>query len=149
MLGTREINSNPRKATMRKMASCVWSICILTHLALTGVIGLRFALDLLHARKGEASPGQLLHHLGLWVLLQLGVRVGWRGPGTGSAPLRQDALVHLLSIPCPCESFVDHTKTLRKLRSTRYRFFPPRPRGGCGGKKRYRSALVRQRSGSW
>src|SRR5687768_15506975 len=112
MLGTREINSNPRKATMRKMASCVWSICNLTHLALTGGIGLRFALDLLHARKGEASPGQLLHHLGLWVLLQLGVRADGCGSGTRPAPLRQDTLVHLLSTPCPREWFVGHENTV-------------------------------------
>lgn len=30
---------------------------------------------LLHTREGEDPPGQPLHHLGLWVLLQLGVWV--------------------------------------------------------------------------
>src|SRR5829696_1042741 len=73
------------------------------------------ARALLHARKGEDPPGKLLHHLGLWVLLQLGVRVGGRGSGTGPAPLRQDAFVHLLFYTLPLRisrrSYEHSTKT--------------------------------------
>jgi hypothetical protein len=82
------------------------------------------ARTLLHARKSEDPLSQLLHHLGLWIVLQLGVRVGRRCPRPGPAPLRQDALVHLSSTPA-CESVVGHTITLRKPGPTRYRFIPP------------------------
>src|SRR5215211_77293 len=82
------------------------------------------ARTLLHTSEGEDPLGQLLHHLGLWVLLQLGVWVGRCGSGARPAPLRQDAFVHLLSTPS-CDSVVGHTNTLRKLGSTPHRFLPP------------------------
>src|SRR5215211_2618307 len=74
--------------------------------------------------RAKTLCGQLLHHLGLWVLLQLGVWVGRCGSGARPAPLRQDAFVHLLSTPS-CDSVVGHTNTLRKLGSTPHRFLPP------------------------
>src|SRR5918998_1380426 len=80
------------------------------------------ARALLHAGKGEDPLGQLLHHLGLWVLLQLGVRVRGCGPGTGPAPLRHDTLVHLLSTPCPCDEFVGHVNTVHRNMRDRNHF---------------------------
>src|SRR3712207_1291184 len=43
-LGTREINSHPRKAATTKIASCASSSCMLVGPALVGIVGLRPAL---------------------------------------------------------------------------------------------------------